>query len=182
VIESLPGSDVGRSQGWVISYGDLMSLLVVFFVLFFAIAPQRPAIESERTAQRRQDVVFGALATRGASATGGWERAGRIRFQPGSTLASPAEARRLEEEVIPRLHGTGQTIVIVARGGATEVKVSSEELLQARAAAVATCLEEEGIDPARLLALWGHSREESAPGAEAQAGVDIFLAPEVRME
>jgi hypothetical protein len=179
-----------RVASWTLSYNDLMSLLVVFFVLLFALSrsagERDPTLAAPATPVREAGLKDAGL-TRRSAVSEPWRFVCRIRFRRGAVHLDPAQIRRLYADALPRLRGSPSWILLIAEAGAeTERGTESEDRRRSRLLGLKDHLALKGIDKRRLLPMYAAcgalpARLEKecgeSPEHAADPCVSIYVAP-----
>ena len=134
------------------TYGDMLSLLVVFFVLIFSLAHPGRRKDTTRhalAAGALPQAIPGARLNRHSDISHRWRLVEALRF-PGDALdLDVAQTRLLYRDVVPPLRGSASSILVVSHGTPGDERDGASRSWQ-RALVVRDELVRAGIDKNRI--------------------------------
>ena len=131
-------NDKDNTQDWLVTYGDLMTLLLCVFVLLYAISTVQETKFSSATESLRGGFgVFGNTnsLSKSLSKPHGQKVGGTVLFNPGSDDLSDTAKQELNE-VYRQLLGTPNRIQIIGKAELEETSAYRRELDLAYARAI----------------------------------------------
>jgi len=174
-----------KTTAWILTFGDMISLLVVFFVLFFSLSQPRPEeIDRKKTpAVGQKRIVYDVPVSRRTNFPGWWSPVGHVRFRHGATALDVDQLRHLETLLRKKLLTTGASIVLAGyKDGDCDSGCVIEDVGQ-QVAKIRRYLIRRGIDRRRIVGLATPCRRlfesliERQPPEASDVRVQIYVAP-----
>ncbi|MEM7232469.1 MAG: flagellar motor protein MotB [Planctomycetota bacterium] len=177
-----------RTHAWILTYGDMVSLLVVFFVLVYASSKKRPA-EIDRRQTRAvglQNIVHGTPLTRHSNYPGSWTPLGHLIFEVGEQGFDRESWHTLENRFLPHILATSAQVVVLCSGIGVTHSSDPDGDTWHRAKLVRDYLSARYVDKERVFILASSGREvfrslkSQGRPQRPHYRVQLYLAPTVQ--